>query len=158
MKNKIIDIVISTITTIIIVFVVMIISSCFKNGSKLDWAPVEVTSLVEHEDSVVPYGSIAIPGYEKLAMKAGHINQVVDFYNPAENKCYFRISLILEDGTELFSSGMIEPGQKIDEIEITRSLEAGTYKDTVLHYDCYALESLQPLNGSEAVLNLEVIP
>ena len=110
---------------------------------------------IEHRG---PPGSTAIPGYEKLAMKAGQVDQVVDFYNPEENECYFRISLILEDGTELFSSGMTKPGQRINKIEISRPLKAGTYKNTVLRYDCYALESLQPLNGSEAVLNLEGLP
>ncbi|MFZ3130163.1 MAG: hypothetical protein WA125_03435 [Desulfosporosinus sp.] len=102
--------------------------------------------------------SIAIPGFEKIAMKAGQAKQAVNFYNPEKNSCYFRISLVLADGTELFRSGMIKPGQTIGTIDISRSLEVGTYEDAVLQYDCYTIEGLQPLNGSKTVLNLEVIP
>lgn len=102
--------------------------------------------------------SIRIPGFKKMVLKADTFEQSVNLYNPEENNCYFRITLALADGTELFQSGMIKPGQKIDKIEITRHLKAGTYKNAVLQYDCYALESLQPLNGSETVLDLEVIP
>lgn len=109
------------------------------------------------ESSVID-GGIAIPGFEKLVMKAGQTDQVASFYNPEANECFFRISVLLADGTELFRSGMIKPGQKIEELEISQSLKAGTYKDAVLRYDCYAMESLQPMNGAETILNLEVLP
>ncbi|MDT3700849.1 MAG: tRNA (uracil-5-)-methyltransferase [Thermincola sp.] len=102
--------------------------------------------------------SIAIPGFEKLVMKAGQAKQSVNFYNPEKNACYFRISFALADGTELFRSGMIKPGQTIDTIEISRLLEVGTYEKSVLQYDCYTLEGLQSLNGSKTILDLEVIP
>jgi len=102
--------------------------------------------------------AIAIPGFEKLVMKAGQAKQAVNFYNPDTNTCYFRISLSLEDGTELYRSGMIKPGQTINTIEISHILKAGIYNNSVLQYDCYTLEDLQPLNGSKTVLNLEVKP
>ncbi len=152
MKGKVIDIVISTVTTVIIVSVVMAASSHFR---EVDKPAVEAMAPTGQRDSA---GSIAIPGYEKLIMRAGQVEQIVDFYNPEENECYIRISLILKNGAELFSSGMIKPGQRINKIEISRPLKAGTYRDTALRYDCYTLEGLQPLNGSETVLNLEVLP
>lgn len=136
----------------------MTVSSYFKGGSLVDKPAVEATSPVVRENNASASNSISIPGYEKLVIKAGQVDQVVDFYNPEENECYFRISFTLADGMELFSSGMIKPGQRIEKIEINHSLKAGKYEDAILRYDCYALETLQPLNGSETLLNLEVIP
>jgi hypothetical protein len=62
----------------------------------------------------------------------------------------------MADGAELYSSGLIKPGQTIGDIEINRALEAGNYEDTVLKYDCYSLDDLSPLNGAVSTLNLEV--
>ena len=103
-------------------------------------------------------GTIAIPGYEKLVMKAGELRQTVNFENPAVNDCYFRISITLADGTELYGSGLLKPGQTLETIEMTRALDTGTYKETVLKYDCFSVDDLSPLNGAKSILNLEVIP
>lgn len=127
----------------------------FIAGSKGSGSSAETQAFAE---SPVIDGGIAIPGFEKLIMKAGQTDQVASFYNPEANECFFRISVLLSDGTELFRSGMIKPGQKIEELEISRSLKAGTYKDAILRYDCYTLEDLQPMNGAETILNLEVLP
>lgn len=117
--------------------------------------PIEAT---EEEPTGGENGTIAIPGYEKLVMKAGELKQTVNFENPVKNNCYFRISIILDSGIELYSSGLIKPGQTLETIEIHHSLEKGDYKDTILQYDCYSLDDLSPLNGAKSKLNLEVIP
>lgn len=90
-------------------------------------------------------------------MKAGQVKQSVKLYNPSANNCFFLISFALADGTELFRSGMIKPGNTIDVIEINCPLKAGTYKDAVLKYECYSIDGLKPLNGAETVFDLEVI-
>lgn len=102
--------------------------------------------------------SIAIPGFEKMVMKAGQTRQTVKLYNPETNACYFIITLSLSDGTPLYRSGMIKPGQVVDVIEISRSLQAGTYENAILQYDCYSSDGLQQLNGAQSVFNLEVVP
>jgi hypothetical protein len=122
---------------------------------------VDVKAASNADSKIIAGGSndsIAIPGFEKIVMKAGQTKQADKFYNPEANKCYFIISFALADGTELFRSGMIKPGKTIDTIEINRSLKAGTYKDAVLKYECYTIDGLKPLNGAETVINLEVIP
>lgn len=102
--------------------------------------------------------SIAIPGFEKMVMKAGQTRQTVKLYNPETNACYFMITLSLSDGTPLYRSGLIKPGQVVDAIEISRSLQAGTYANAILQYDCYSSDGLQQLNGAQSVFNLEVVP
>ncbi|MDD2955778.1 MAG: tRNA (uracil-5-)-methyltransferase [Oscillospiraceae bacterium] len=101
---------------------------------------------------------IAIPGFEMMSLKAGVLEQTVGFFNPEQNNCYFRIRFSLSDGTELYQSGMIKPGQHLETVELSRTLEAGTYKDATLRYECFALDSLAPLNGAETILNVEVLP
>lgn len=86
------------------------------------------------------------------------MRQAVKLYNPETNACYFMISLSLADGTPLYRSGMVKPGQMIDVIEISRTLQAGTYQNAVLKYECYSSDGLQQLNGAQSVFNLEVVP
>ena len=115
--------------------------------------------------------NISIPGYESLSFKAGKKKQSVNFYNPEENTCYFRISLVLksDNGTEaggtaadseakeetLWISGRLEPGESIKSIDLTKGLESGEYP-AVLKYECFSLKDETPLNGSKVELTLKV--
>ena len=100
---------------------------------------------------------IAIPGYKSLALKAGQTEQSVNLYNPAENNCYFVMTLLLPDGTQIWQSKMVEPGKGLYEITLDQPVEAGTYENSTLKYECYRMdEQLTPLNGSEIRLTLEV--
>ena len=55
-------------------------------------------------------GKILLPGYSSMEMKAGTVEQTVSIGNPSKNNCYFVIVLKLEDGTELFTSDYLKPG------------------------------------------------
>ena len=69
--------------------------------------------------------SIAIPGYEGISLKADSKEQEIGFPNPAQNTCYFQISLMLEDGTLLWQSGLVEPGEISEPITLAEPLAAG---------------------------------
>ena len=126
--------------------------------------------------------NISIPGYESLDFKAGTKKQSVNFYNPEENTCYFRISLVLkdDDGTEtenvpkddeakktesstgaeakeevLWTSELIEPGEELKSIKLTKELKSGEYP-AYLKYECFSLKDETPLNGSNVELTLTV--
>ena len=98
--------------------------------------------------------NIAIPGYESLEFKAGKEKQSVDFYNPDENTCFFRISLVLNEDT-LWTSDYIEPGEHVKSIELSKELDSGDYPAT-LKYECFRLTDKTPLNGSDIELTLTV--
>ena len=98
--------------------------------------------------------NIAIPGYESLDFKAGKEKQSVDFYNPDENTCFFRISLVLNEDT-LWTSDYIEPGEHVKSIKLCKELESGEYTAT-LKYECFRLQDKTPLNGSNVELTLNV--
>ena len=101
--------------------------------------------------------SIAIPGYEALQLKADVRQQEISLSNPEKNECYFVISLRLEDGTELWRSDYIKPGETSEGILLSQSLPAGTYRNAVLKYECFRLnEEKSPLNGAETKLTLIV--
>ena len=76
-------------------------------------------------------------------------------YNPENNACYFRISLLL-DGEALWRSDLLAPGQTAPQQTLSRALAAGEYS-AVLKYECFADEAeTVPLNGSEIALLLRV--
>lgn len=101
--------------------------------------------------------SIAIPGYEMLELRAGSKEQTLCMPNPPQNCCYFQISLYLEDGTLLWQSDLIEPGETSKPIVLTKPLSKGTYPKAVLRYACYRMdEDLTPLNGAETKVTLWV--
>ena len=102
--------------------------------------------------------NISIPGYESLDFKAGKKKQSVNFYNPEENTCYFRISLVLKaDEAEevLWTSELIEPGEEVKSIKLDKELDSGDYP-AILKYECFSLKDETPLNGSNVELILEV--
>ena len=104
--------------------------------------------------NIVENPNISIPGYESLDFTAGKKKQSVDFYNPDENTCYFRISLVVEEET-LWTSELLVPGEHIKSIKLDRELESGDYPAT-LKYECFSLKDETPLNGSDIELTLIV--
>ena len=119
--------------------------------------------------NVVENSNISIPGYESLEFKAGKTKQSVDFYNPDDNTCFFRISLVIKYGadtangkegnvgeeTVLWTSEMIEPGEHVKSIKLNKELESGEYA-AILKYECFSLKDKTPLNGSNVELTLNV--
>lgn len=99
--------------------------------------------------------SIAVPGFERLVLKSGQKSQDVLLFNPENNKCFFVIEILTAEGESLFKSGLLEPGKALYQIELSKTLEAGSY-DAVLRYSCYAEGTLDQLNGAETTLKLEV--
>ena len=97
--------------------------------------------------------SISIPGFDFLSLQAGV--QSMPLYNPENNACYFRISLLL-DGGALWRSDLLAPGQTAPQQMLSRALAAGEYS-AVLKYECFTDEAeTVPLNGSEIALLLRV--
>lgn len=113
----------------------------------------------EYTGSVQSGGSIAIPGMDAMNFKAGEKKQAVNLYNPAENSCFFQISLLLADGTRLYQSNLIVPGKGLYEIELLTALPEGVFEDAVLKYECFSMDAdCTPLNGAELTLTIHSLP
>ena len=101
--------------------------------------------------------SIAIPGYEGISLKADSKEQEIGVPNPAQNTCYFQISLMLEDGTLLWQSGLVEPGEISEPITLAEPLAAGVYPNALLKFDCYTMDgTMRALNGAATKMTLHV--
>ena len=100
---------------------------------------------IEEEEPSEEKG-ILIPGYTSMVMKAN---------TKEHNDCIFVIVLKLEDGTKLFESQELKPGEGLENITLDQELEAGEYQ-AVIEYKCYSLEDKSPLNGESAEFKLYV--
>lgn len=132
--------------------------TCSGGDRKVDVQTGKVADTVREYDpsEITENGNVSVPGYEKLELKAGKTKQKVYLLNPKENTCYFKLSLMLEDGTVIWQSDLLEPGMAFDRIELNQGLEKGTYEHATLQYDCYSLADKRELNGSRIQLILEV--
>ena len=93
-------------------------------------------------------GSISAPGFEMLELAADTAPQGFAFSNPAQNNCYMKISLVLQDGTVLWTSKPTAPGAATDEVVLAKPLAPGRYDGAKLCYDCFGDEGCtQPLNN-----------
>ena len=102
--------------------------------------------------------NILVPGYSGAEMKAGDTTLSLRIGNPEENTCYLQATLQLEDGTVLYESGLLEPGTGFEQIELTQTLEAGTY-EALVHYQGYSMdEERSELNASDSAFTLTVTP
>lgn len=138
---------------LIALLLILLLKACGVTAAQgqNDSANAEIPAAEKSEDS------IAIPGYEGLSLIADRKRQEICLPNPEQNSCYFSISLLLEDGTLLWQSELIPPGELSDPIVLTEKLAAGTYPNAVLHYSCFKMdEALSPLNGAEIKVTLRV--
>lgn len=101
--------------------------------------------------------TIDIPGYTEIIFRAGVAEQDDTILNPPQNFCWFKVSLVLEDGTVLWTSDLIAPGGESEPIVLNVPLERGIYENAMLKYQCFADEAEQKaLNGAETKLTLKV--
>ena len=92
-----------------------------------------------------------------LDFVAGQTTQSVSFVNPEENDCYFIISILLPDGTNIYTSQLIPPGKGLYEIELDTPLETGEYEGAQLQYRCIDMEDTSiEYNGANMALTLRV--
>ena len=108
-------------------------------------------------DPPVTNDSISVPGFERLTMR-GQTLHADNIYNPVRNNCYFIVVVTLADGTEVYRSGILAPGQTVGNVELKNLLAVGIYEGAVAQYSSYAIDNLSPLNGADIDFILEVLP
>ena len=138
---------------VIAAMLIWIVSNSMGQGSE-DPNPVgQQTEETEPVEKLTD--SISLPGYGGLNLTAGKTEQNLALPNPAENFCQICISLILEDGTVIWTSELTPPGEQV-QIVLNEALEKGDYNAT-LKYDCFQMdENKTPLNGATCQLVLHV--
>lgn len=119
--------------------------------------PAPTTPAAPTAQATAPEGSITIPGFDRLQMAATTAQQAAPFYNPEGNNCYLVLSLFLPSGEEIFRSGLVPPGESLPTMTLASVPPAGIYESAILRYSCYSLDSMQPLNGADVKLTVEII-
>ena len=116
-----------------------------------DWDPKAT-----EDPSAKQKSGTRIPGYSTAEMKAGDTSLTLSIGNPKENKVGMFASLQLEDGTVLYKSPLLSPGQGLKEVPLNKTLDKGTYNAKVV-YRCVLLdEKNTPLNAAESGFQLIV--
>ncbi|PWM38099.1 MAG: hypothetical protein DBX66_04270 [Clostridiales bacterium] len=103
-------------------------------------------------------GSIYVPGYDYISMKEDDTEIPAMLYNPEENGCLIEAAISLPDGTEIFHSDLLNPGDRLGKLTLTAPIKAGVYEKSILRYSCYALDDKRQLNGADVIFTLEVKP
>lgn len=98
--------------------------------------------------------TIKIPGFDSLAFTAGQKEQKVNFFNPKENTCLFRMTLFVDD-VQYWQSGYVEPGKGFYDITLDKVLESGDY-DAFLLIECYKEEGTA-LNNAKVEFQMKVV-
>lgn len=161
-KNKTLKVCIVILIIILALLVGLIVKMKFFSNEENNpsEAPTETTisEMKEPQEAVQKNdGTISIPGFEGITLTADVQQQTVALSNPAENNCYFQITLMLEDGTVLWESELIAPAETSEPIYLNQPLEKGTYPNAKLLYKCFRMdEDLSALNGAETKLTLRV--
>lgn len=138
-----------------VIAVVAVIVAVWAIATRNDGSPGNEAQSSEPVEKLTD--SIDLPGYGALNFKADVLEQDVTLPNPEQNFCWIKISLYLEDGTLLWISDLIAPGEKSYPVVFSTPLAAGEYKNAVLKYECFRMdEALTPLNGATANLTIKV--
>lgn len=101
---------------------------------------------VDPDDDDTASKGISIPGWNTLNIPEHKKDVAVDFYNPEANKNRYQLTFELrlpddsEQGYEvLYKSGLVDPGLHIQNITLSRELDAGTY-DATIHVQPYRMD------------------
>lgn len=75
-----------------------------------------------------------------IYLKYGKLLQSVDFINLSENKYDMKILIYLGDGTLLYESDYLSPGNSISEAMFRLVPERGAYTNSLIVYKFYSLD------------------
>ncbi len=145
MKNKIIK-------GVLIFFVIAAAFASSFIGARLGTANRETAA---DEQLLNATENIALAGYDVLHFSANQTEQDVFFYNSQKNRCFLIVSIIL-DGQEIYTSQMLAPNTKIENISLSNPLPVGVYENAIIRYSCFDLYTQRELNGTDIDIKLEV--
>ncbi len=101
-----------------------------------------------------PSQGVSIPGWGTITIPANKTEVTVDFYNPKQNEgqYYLTFELRLPDGNGgyevLYRSGLIQAGNHIQKITLSRGLSEGIY-NAVIFVQPYRMDGATPTNNLE---------
>ena len=129
-------------STKITLLIIVIISLCVLVSEECSYifAPGEpdiiVNGEIGYEELTKPTG-VKLKAVTGINFVAEQCDQTVDFSNEESNQYAIVVMILLGDGTILYESPQINPGESITEIRLSRGLAQGIYKNSLLVYKIY---------------------
>ena len=99
--------------------------------------------------------SIKIPGYSTIRIPANTKDVQITLGNPEGNQCYFKFEVLVE-GESLYTSDFVQAGYAIENIELKKALEKGTY-DAVIKITPYSLDKQSQYAGANVRATIKVL-
>ena len=99
--------------------------------------------------------SIKIPGYSTITIPADTKDVKITLGNPEGNQCYFKFELLV-DGESLYTSDFVQAGYAIENIELSKAIEKGSY-DAVIKITPYSLDKQSQYAGANVRATMEVV-
>ena len=152
-----------SVTPLLVLIVVLIgafimLNSCNAQTNNEPWNPV-IEQFVDIEEITeeAERKQITICGFTEWTVKAGETEKLpISLKNPGGNPCYFTFIITLEDGTVLYQSDHVPPGNEIRRITINEPLEKGTYTAYVSILT-NELETGAKMNSADTKITINVI-
>lgn len=93
------------------------------------WKPTIDQSIYDDENNgEAVHKEITICGFTDWTVQSGKAeNLPISLKNPEGNPCYFTFQIELQDGTLLYQSSHVPPGNEIRQISLSQPLTKGTY-------------------------------
>lgn len=113
------------------------------------------------EDDIVEEisNTISVPGYpSEIYLEEGATETPIELVNPEENTVYFKFKISigemngdnLEETETLYESGLVKPGQVIEQQTLTRPLDSGKY-DGSITIRTFSLDTEEEMNGARTM-------
>ena len=146
--------------TLLVVIIGIIVGFCIRDsGNDTGYTPslpdININGDLDYENRQT--GGIAIPTSQGYNLLHGQTEQEINLSNPSANTCDFIISIYLSDGTLLYQSDRVAPGESLTEITILQRLQSGIYRNSIIVYDCYKHGTQEPITRIEVVVELNCI-
>lgn len=90
--------------------------------------------------------SIQIPGYDTIRLTDGDTLNIT-LENPAGNPCYFRFTILTEEGEQLYQSGLVPPGEGIPRPKLYRPLTVPS-QNASIQIETFSLATKEAMNGA----------
>lgn len=87
---------------------------------------------------------------------ANQIDQNARFVNHEDNPYPFKVMLYLADGTAVYESGYIHPGDSIEKIRLSQKLSVGVYKKALMVYRVYSSDLQNAISQYEFPIEIKV--
>ncbi len=122
------------------------------------WTPsIDQSIYDDKSNGEAAHKEITVWGFTDWTVQSGKTeNLPILLKNPEGNPCYFTFQIELQDGTLLYRSSHVPPGNEIRQINLSQPLEKGTYTAFVSILT-NEINTGTPMNSAKTKITINVI-